>query len=84
MMLPIISDNNNTLVYGADLIPTSAHIPLPWIMAYDVQPTITIEEKKKLYSDAVNDNWICFSSMIPISQLVQLNLTENIIKRKIR
>ena len=60
MMLPIISDNNNTLVYGADLIPTSAHIPLPWVMAYDVQPTVTIEEKKKLYSDAVNDNWILF------------------------
>jgi len=60
MMLPIISDNNNTLVYGADLIPTSAHIPLPWIMAYDVQPTVTIEEKKKLYSDAVNNNWILF------------------------
>ncbi|MEE8478569.1 MAG: MBL fold metallo-hydrolase [Candidatus Neomarinimicrobiota bacterium] len=60
MMLPIISDNNNTLVYGADLIPTSAHIPLPWVMAYDVQPTVTIEEKKKLYSDTVNDNWILF------------------------
>ena len=58
MMLPVISDNNNTLVYGADLIPTSAHIPLPWVMAYDVQPTVTIEEKKKLYRDVVNNNWI--------------------------
>ena len=60
MMLPIISDNNNTLVYGADLIPTSAHIPLPWIMAYDVQPTVTIEEKKQFYHDAVDKNWILF------------------------
>ncbi len=60
MMLPVISDNNNTLVYGADLIPTSAHIPLPWVMAYDVQPTVTIKEKNKLYRDAVNNNWILF------------------------
>lgn len=60
MMLPVISDNNNTLVYGADLIPTSAHIPLPWVMAYDVQPTVTIEEKQQFYRDAVNDSWTLF------------------------
>ncbi|MEE8341302.1 MAG: MBL fold metallo-hydrolase [Candidatus Neomarinimicrobiota bacterium] len=60
MMLPVISDDNNTLVYGADLIPTSAHISLPWVMAYDVQPVVTIEEKKQLYSAAVKDNWILF------------------------
>ena len=60
MMLPVISDSNSTLVYGADLIPTSAHIPLPWVMAYDVQPTVTIEEKKQFYQDAVNNNWILF------------------------
>lgn len=60
MMLPVISDNNNTLIYCADLIPTSAHIPLPWVMAYDVQPTVTIKEKKELYNDAVNDSWTLF------------------------
>ena len=60
MMLPVISDTENTLVYGADLIPTSAHIPLPWVMAYDVQPTITIEEKRHLYNDAIKNNWILF------------------------
>ena len=60
MMLPVISDDSNTLVYGADLIPTSTHIPLPWVMAYDVQPTVTVEEKKQLYYDAVDNNWILF------------------------
>lgn len=60
MMLPVISDNNNTLIYCADLIPTSAHIPLPWVMAYDVQPTVTIKEKKELYNNAVNNNWRLF------------------------
>ena len=60
MMLPIISDNNNTLVYGTDLIPTNVHIPLPWVMAYDVQPIVTIEEKKQLYRDVINNSWILF------------------------
>jgi len=60
MILPIISDNNNTIVYGADLIPTSAHIPLPWVMAYDVQPIVTIEEKKQFYHDALENNWMLF------------------------
>ena len=60
MLLPVLYDNNNTLVYCADLIPTSNHIPLPWVMAYDVQPMITIKEKKDLYSTAVNEEWILF------------------------
>ena len=60
MMLPVISDTENTLIYGADLVPTSSHIPLPWVMAYDVQPTVTIKEKKHLYRDAINNNWILF------------------------
>jgi len=60
MVLPVISDNENTLVYSADLVPTSNHIPLPWVMAYDVQPTVTISEKKTLYSQAVENEWILF------------------------
>ena len=60
MMLPVISDENNTLVYCADLVPTSSHIPLPWVMAYDVQPMITIAEKKELYSKAIKNDWILY------------------------
>lgn len=60
MILPVIFDNNNTLIYCADLVPTSNHIPLPWVMAYDTQPTVTISEKKELYSNATKDEWILF------------------------
>jgi len=60
MMLPIISDTENILIYGADLVPTIAHIPLPWVMAYDVEPTVTIQEKKNLYRDAINNDTILF------------------------
>lgn len=60
MMVPIVQDDNTTLVYCADLVPTTNHIPIPWVMAYDVQPTVTIKEKKDLYSKALKNNWILF------------------------
>ncbi|MFC2088667.1 MBL fold metallo-hydrolase [Calditrichota bacterium] len=55
-----ISNGNNTLLYCADLIPTASHIPIPWVMAYDNNPLITIEEKKRLLPRAVKENWILF------------------------
>jgi glyoxylase-like metal-dependent hydrolase (beta-lactamase superfamily II) len=47
-------------LYGfADLIPTRAHLPLAWIMGYDLFPTETLEAKKNLIPQAVRENWIC-------------------------
>jgi glyoxylase-like metal-dependent hydrolase (beta-lactamase superfamily II) len=47
-------------IYGfADLIPTTAHVSLPWIMGYDLFPTETLEFKKKILPQAVKENWIC-------------------------
>ncbi len=58
MQLVKISDGQYTLLYCADLIPTASHIPLPYIMAYDNNPLITLEEKKRLLPQAVKENWI--------------------------
>ncbi|MHB2154220.1 MBL fold metallo-hydrolase [Calditrichota bacterium GD2] len=58
MQLPKISDGKSTLLYCADLIPTASHIPLPYIMAYDNNPLITLEEKKRLLPQAVREKWI--------------------------
>lgn len=52
-----IADGNNTIFYAGDIIPTSAHIPIPYIMGYDIQPLVTIEEKIKLLSQAVDEEW---------------------------
>ena len=47
-------------LYGfADLIPTAAHLPYPWIMGYDLYPTETLEAKKRLIPQALAENWIC-------------------------
>jgi len=55
-----VEGDGESLVYCADLIPTSAHIPVPWIMGYDIQPMLMLEEKKKLLNQAVEANWTLF------------------------
>ncbi|MBI1804436.1 MAG: MBL fold metallo-hydrolase [Ignavibacteriae bacterium] len=58
--LPKISDGRTTLLYCCDLFPTTSHIPLPYIMAYDLRPLTTLEEKKKILHQAVDEDWILF------------------------
>lgn len=55
-----ISDGINTLLYLGDLIPTSAHINYPYIMGYDLQPLITLEEKRKYIPKAIEEDWLLF------------------------
>ncbi|HVH09467.1 MAG TPA: MBL fold metallo-hydrolase [Gemmatimonadales bacterium] len=42
----------------ADLVPTSAHLPLPWIMGYDLEPLVTLESKRRLYARAEAEGWL--------------------------
>ena len=45
----------------ADLVPTTAHLPLPWIMGYDLEPLVTLESKRRLYARAEAEGWLlCF------------------------
>jgi glyoxylase-like metal-dependent hydrolase (beta-lactamase superfamily II) len=53
-------DRGGETVYGfADLIPTRHHLPLPWIMGYDLYPAETLEAKRDLLAQAVDENWMC-------------------------
>lgn len=63
--LPTISDGQTTLFFCADLFPTSVHIPLPWIMAYDNQPLVTLEEKQRILEEATQRGWILFFEHCP-------------------
>jgi glyoxylase-like metal-dependent hydrolase (beta-lactamase superfamily II) len=58
--LPVISGEEGTLLYAADLLPTSAHIQLLWIMAYDVAPLDSLSEKKRVLDEAVDGEWLVF------------------------
>jgi len=57
MQLPKISAGDQTILYTADLIPTASHIPLPYIMAYDNNPMITLQEKKRLLPQIAAGKW---------------------------
>jgi len=52
-----LKDGSNTYLYCADLIPTLAHVPVPYIMGYDINPLISIKERKKYLSMAERENW---------------------------
>lgn len=53
-----ISDGKNTVVYAGDTVPMSNHVQIPWNMAYDNEPLITMKEKRALLQKAVLEDWI--------------------------
>lgn len=57
MMLLQLSTDNNTFLYCADLVPSAAHVSMPWIMSYDMRPLNTLDEKQRLLGKAVEENW---------------------------
>lgn len=60
MMLPEIKYKDRSIVYMADLLPSAGHIPLPYVMAYDMFPLVTLEEKKRFLEEAVESNLVLF------------------------
>ena len=68
MMHPLIKDGNNTVFYAADIFPMAAHVPLAWVMAYDLNPVQTIKEKRSLLPTMVDKNWIVFFEQDPLRQ----------------
>ncbi len=55
-----VKDDGRTLVYAADLIPLASQFNLPWIMAYDLFPVTTLREKKRILSQAIDEDWTFF------------------------
>lgn len=60
MQVVKIKDDVTTMLYTADLFPTTSHIPLPYIMGYDLYPLTTLDEKKKFLPRITNENWLLF------------------------
>ncbi len=59
-VIPFIQVKGKTIVYMADLLPSTAHIPLPYVMAYDTRPLITLDEKEKFLNEAAGKGYILF------------------------
>jgi glyoxylase-like metal-dependent hydrolase (beta-lactamase superfamily II) len=82
MMLPQIVYKEKTIVFVADLLPSVAHIPLPYVMAYDMFPLTTLNEKKSFLTEAVDKNYILFFEHDPFNECCNLELTGRGIRSK--
>jgi glyoxylase-like metal-dependent hydrolase (beta-lactamase superfamily II) len=82
MMLPQVSYNGKTVVFMADLLPSQGHIPIPYIMAYDMQPLISMTEKRSFLKEALENNYILFFEHDPIYECCTLQQTEKGIRPK--
>lgn len=77
-----ISDSSNTFLYCCDLFPTTSHLPLPYVMGYDLQPLVTIEEKKKILKSALDENWKLFFEHDPETAYTTVTSTDKGIRIK--
>ncbi len=82
MMLPHINYKGKTLVYMADLLPSTAHIPLPYIMGYDTRPLITLEEKTTFLQKAAAGNYTLFFEHDPKIECCSLQTTDKGVRMK--
>jgi len=82
MMLPQIKYKDKIIVYMADLLPSVYHIPMPYIMAYDMFPLITLQEKQHFLTEALSKNYILFFEHDPQHECCTLQQTERGIREK--
>lgn len=75
-MLPVIHYKNKKIVFCADLLPSAHHIPIPWVMAYDTRPLLTMNEKTEFLERAILENYILFFEHDANNQCGNLEKTE--------
>jgi len=82
MILPLIKYKNHKILYTADLIPSAGHIPIPYVMAYDVRPLITMQEKERILNQAIQENWLLYFEHDHKVEMCNLQNTEKGIRMK--
>lgn len=76
MMLPTLNYKDRTIVFVADLLPSIAHIPIPYVMAYDTRPLLTLQEKKAFLQEALDKNFVLFFEHDPVIECCDLAMTD--------
>jgi glyoxylase-like metal-dependent hydrolase (beta-lactamase superfamily II) len=82
MMIPHIHYQGKTLVFMADLLPSTGHVPLPYVMGYDTRPLITMEEKKNFLTKASDENYVLFLEHDSVNECCSLIQTEKGVRLK--
>lgn len=63
----VIRSGGEVVCYLGDVVPTMAHLPLPWIMGYDVEPLVTLESKRRILGLALDEGWLLVSTHDPVT-----------------
>jgi len=82
MMLPQINYKEKTIVFLADLMPSVGHLPVPYVMAYDMFPLTTLNEKKSFLTEAMENDYILYFEHDAINECCSLQQTERDIRQK--
>jgi len=82
MMLPQLTYKEHTIIYTADLLPSTGHIPLPYVMSYDMFPLQTLKEKKAFLEEAAAKNYILYLEHDPVNECCTVQQTEKGIRLK--
>ncbi|MET1054443.1 MAG: MBL fold metallo-hydrolase [Pedobacter sp.] len=82
MMLPQLKYKGHTILYAADLLPSTGHIPLPYVMAYDMFPMKTLSEKKEILEEAAANEYIFYLEHDSVNECCTVQQTEKGIRLK--
>ena len=81
-VIPMFNYRGKTVVYMADLLPSAAHIPLPWVMSYDTRPLITLKEKEAFMAEAAEKEFVLFFEHDLYRECCTVEMTEKGIRMK--
>lgn len=76
MMLPMVNYKGKTILYMADLTPSAAHLPVPYVMGYDTRPLLTLGEKQDILTEMAGKDAILFYEHDPVNECSTLQMTE--------
>ena len=81
-MIPHITYKDKTIVFAADLLPSTGHIPLPYVMGYDTKPLITLGEKEKFLNEAAEKEYIIYLQHDNYSECCTVEKTDRGVRLK--
>jgi glyoxylase-like metal-dependent hydrolase (beta-lactamase superfamily II) len=81
-MIPHIRYKGKTVVFMADLLPSTGHIPLPYVMGYDTRPLLTLDEKEKFLNEAADNEYVLFLEHDSANQCCTVQHTDRGVKLK--
>lgn len=76
MMIPFFDTGNHTVVFCSDLLPSSFHVRMPYVMSYDIRPLETLKEKAQFYEDVLRDDLLLFLEHDPETECIRLRRNE--------